>query len=247
MQADFESELKVAGVGFGQLRADDFKVLLRALISPNFNELSWPVMNESNGLIAESIPCPSTVIEIEDEAIDASIADLKGEIQRTRVVNCEVSSYSSQPFALWQTPDLFASWIDTEQGVQCPFFISFTIRGVNQEKMKAKAKACAKTLRANNNAVQSFINPSIRQEAAEWQLVHEHASKGELHLMPPFYNVVLYTTKSKEREHVAKAIASFRHIGFTLTQSRCKQWLRFLGSLPFMLTEGLFSSLVFVV
>lgn len=243
LQADFESELKVSGFGFRRLGADDFKVLMRALISPDFNELSWPVINESNGLIAESIPTPSTVLEIEDEAIEVSIADLKGESQRTRIVNCEVSSYPSKPFALWQTPDLFANLLDTEQGIQCPFFISFTIRGVNQEQMKARAKARAKSLGANNNAVQSFINPSIREETAEWQLVHEHASKGELHLMPSFYNVVLYTTENKEREHVAKAIASFRHLGFTLTQSRCKQWLRFLGSLPFMLTEGLFSSL----
>ncbi|STO91693.1 type IV secretion system protein TraC [Fluoribacter dumoffii] len=243
LQADFESELKVSGFGFRRLEADEFKILMRALISPDFNTLSWPVINESNGLIAESIPTPSTVIEIEDEAIGVSLADLKGESQRTRIVNCEVSSYPSKPFALWQTPDLFANLLDTEQGIQCPFLISFTIRGVNQEKMKAKAKARAKSLSANNNAVQSFINPSIREETAEWQLVHEHASKGELHLLPSFYNVVLYTTESKEREHVAKSIASFRHLGFTLTQSRCKQWLRFLGSLPFMLTEGLFSSL----
>ncbi|MHA3151868.1 type IV secretion system protein TraC [Legionella pneumophila] len=106
-----------------------------------------------------------------------------------------------------------------------------------------KARARAKSLNANNNPVQSFINPSIREEAAEWQFVHDHASKGELHLLPTFYNVILYTTSDHEREHVAKAIASFRQMGFTLTQSRCKQWLRFLGSLPFICTSGLFSSL----
>ena len=109
--------------------------------------------------------------------------------------------------------------------------------------MKAKAKARAKSLSANNNAVQSFINPGIKEEAEEWQFVHEHASRGELHLLPSFYNLVLYTTDTKEREHVAKAISSFRQMGFTLSQSRCKQWLRFLASMPFMLTEGLFSSL----
>ncbi|AHE68494.1 type IV secretion system protein TraC [Legionella oakridgensis] len=243
LQADFESELKVAGFGFKRCEEGDFKVLMRVLISPDFNELSWPAIHESDGFIAESIPCPSTVIEIEDEAIGVSIVDSKAQTRRTRLVNCELSAYPSQPFALWQTPDLFANLLDTEQGIQCPFLISFTIRGVNQEKVKARAKARAKSLSANNNAVQGFINPSIREETAEWQFVHDHASKGELHLLPTFYNVVLYTSEEKEREHVAKAIASFRQMGFTLTQSRCKQWLRFLGSLPFMLTEGLFSSL----
>ncbi|QMT62120.1 type IV secretion system protein TraC [Legionella sp. PC997] len=244
LQADFESELKVAGFGFKRCEEETFKVLMRALISPDFNELFWPeAFNESDGFMAEAIPCPSTVFEIGDEAIDLSIADLKGESQRTRIVSCEVSRYPVKPFALWQTPDLFANLLDTEQGIQCPFLISFTIRGLNQEKMKAKARARAKSLKSNNNAVQSFINPSIQQETAEWQFVHDHASQGELHLMTTFYNVIFYTTKDKEREQIAKAIASFRRLGFTLIQSRCKQWLRFLGSLPFMLTEGLFSSL----
>ncbi len=241
--ADFESELKVAGFGIRRCGEDEFKVLMRALISPDFNELSWPIINESDGFIAEAIPCPSTVIEIGDEAIEVSITDSQAQTVRTRLVNCEVSHYPAKPFALWQTPDLFANLLDTEQGIQCPFLISFTIRGMNQEKMKAKARARAKSLNANNNPVQSFINPSIREEAAEWQFVHDHASKGELHLLPTFYNVILYTTSDHEREHVAKAIASFRQMGFTLTQSRCKQWLRFLGSLPFICTSGLFSSL----
>ncbi|HAT3877909.1 TPA: type IV secretion system protein TraC [Legionella pneumophila] len=243
LQADFESELKVAGFGFKRCEADEFKVLMRALISPDFNELCWPSIHETDGFIAESIPNPSTMIEIGDETLEVSIANSQAKKSRTKLVNCELSAYPNQPFALWQTPDLFANLLDTEQGVQCPFLISLTVRGVNQEKMKAKAKARAKSLKANNNAVQSFINPSIREESSEWQFVHEHASKGELHLLPTFYNVVLYTTEEQEREHVAKAIASFRQLGFTLTQSRCKQWLRFLGSLPFILTEGLFSSL----
>ncbi|HHU0102141.1 TPA: TraC family protein [Legionella pneumophila] len=121
LQADFESELKVAGFGFRRFEEDDFKVLMRALFSPDFNELSWPVINESHGLISEGIPNPSTKIEIEDECIQASIVDLKGEIQKTRLVNCELSDYPVKPFALWQTPDLFANLLDTEQGIQCPF------------------------------------------------------------------------------------------------------------------------------
>ncbi|WP_419421564.1 type IV secretion system protein TraC (plasmid) [Legionella sp. D16C41] len=243
LREDFESELKVAGFGFKRLEAEYFKLLMRALISPNFNEFTWPVIEETQGFIAETIPCPSTMIEIGDEAIDVSIIDANAENVCTRVVNCELSHYPSAPFALWQTPDLFANLLQPEQGIQCPFVISFTVRGVNQEIIKKRAKARAKSLDANNNAIQSFINPSIREEASEWKFVHKHASKGELHLLPSFYNVVLYTTKHQEREHVAKAIASFRQLGFTLTQSRCKQWLRFLSSLPFMLTEGFFSSL----
>ncbi|WP_131783638.1 type IV secretion system protein TraC [Legionella gresilensis] len=243
LRNDFESELKVAGFGFARCEVSDFKVLMRALVSPNFNELSWETIDNEQTFIRDAIPHPTTVVEIHDDAIDISRADEEGVLQDTRVVNCEVVSYPKAPFALWQTPDLFANLLKPEQGIQCPFLLSFTVRGVNQEKMKAHAKARAKSLHANNNAVQAFINPTIGDEAVEWQAVHDEASRGELHLLPTFYNLVLYTTKKDEREHVAKAIASFRQLGFTLMQSRCKQWLRFLGSLPFMLTEGLFSSL----
>jgi conjugal transfer ATP-binding protein TraC len=242
LRDDFESELKVAGFGFKRCDELMLKVLLRSLISPNFNDFFWPLMEEDT-LIRESVPHPTTVYELGDEAINVSISDEEGREQAARIVSCELTSYPKEPFALWQTPDLFANLLKPEQGIQCPFLISFTVRGVNQEKMKAKAKNKAKSLNANNNAIQAFINPGIKDEANEWRFVHEHCSKGDLHLHPTFYNVVLYTTSDKEREHVAKAIASYRQMGFTLIQSRCKQWLRFLGSLPFVLTEGLFSSL----
>ena len=144
-------------------------------------------------LLGRRLPIPTTVYEIGDEAINLSLSDEKGALQSTRIVNCELTSYPKKPFALWQTPDLFANLLQPEQGIQCPFLLSFTVRGVNQEKMKAKAKSRAKSLSANNNAVQSFINPGIKEEAAEWQFVHEYASRGELHLLPTFYNLVLYT------------------------------------------------------
>ncbi|HBD7476128.1 TPA: type IV secretion system protein TraC [Legionella pneumophila] len=243
LRDDFESELKVAGFGMRRCEASEFKVLMRALISPDFSQQSWPEVEAQHAFISECIPNPTTVIEIADESIDVSVLDEAGASQRTRMIQCELAHYPSQPFALWQTPDLFANLLNPEQGIQCPFLISFTVRGVNQEQMKARAKKRAKSSSANNNAIQAFINPSIRDEAAEWGFVHSHAARGELLLMPTFYNVMLYTTEACAREHTAKAIASFRQLGFTLCVSRCKQWLRLLGSLPFMLTEGLFSSL----
>lgn len=239
----FESELKVAGFRFARLNQTDFKVLMRTFVSPNFNEENWPRMEESPSLINESIPEASTVYNIDEMAIDISLTDNQGAPHSTRVVNCEITSFPKEPFALWQAPDLFANLSKPEQGIECPFLISFSIRGVNQEKMKARAKQRAKSLAANNNAIQNFINPGMAEEACEWQFVHEQASRGDLNLLPTFYNLMLFTTADKEREHVAKAISAYRQLGFTLTQSRCKQWLRFLGSLPFMLTEGLFKSL----
>ena len=188
LQADFESELKVSGFGFKRCEKEDFKRLMRALISPDFNELSWPKPQETNELISDAIPNPTAIMSIGDEGMEASITSATGEVQQVSIINCELSSYPVKPFALWQTPDLFANLLEPEQGIQCPFLISLTVRGVSQEKVKANAKARAKSLANNNNAIQGFINPSIREEAAEWQFVHEHTAKGELHLLPTFYN-----------------------------------------------------------
>ena len=59
LRDDFESELKVAGFGFARCEQDDFKALMRALISPNFNEYAWPAIDESPSFIGETIANPN--------------------------------------------------------------------------------------------------------------------------------------------------------------------------------------------
>lgn len=248
LRADLSSELKVAGLISSPLDQEDFTIVLRTIVSPNLQATTWPVItntrsNNDNSVIGNTIPDASAVYTITPNNIDISLLDKEQNLQATRLVNLEITSFPTEQFALWQTPDLFANLLKPEQGILCPFIISFTIRGVNQEKIKAYAKQRAKSLAANHNAIQRFINPGLSDEAAEWQFVHNNAAQGNIALMPTFYNLILFTTADKEREHVAKAISSYRYAGFNLIVSRCKQWLRFLGSLPFMLSEGLFSSL----
>jgi conjugal transfer ATP-binding protein TraC len=241
---DFISELKVAGFLYAPLSADEFCTLVRALVSPDLNEISWPkVLKNKDAFLSEQMANPSSVFSIDDSGIDVSFTKDDASLSSTRVVNCALTGLSKQPFALWQTPDFFANLLKPDQGIQCPFLISFTVRGMDQETMKSLAKRRAKSLNANANAIQSFLNPGLLDEAAEWHLAYNESSKGDLHLLPVFYNLVLFTTKNLEREHVAKAISAYRQCGFTLTPSRLTQWLRFCGSLPFMLTEGLFDSL----
>ncbi|WP_058532922.1 type IV secretion system protein TraC [Legionella saoudiensis] len=241
LRHDFESELKVASFCFSRCDAQDFQVFLRAVVSPNFNEFSWPEVHDSSDRLSDTIPRPSTVYKGGANAVNVSVSDDEGVLHKSRIVSCEVVSYPKNSFPLWQTPDLFANVLRQEQGIPCPFLLSFTIRGTSQEKMKARAKSRASSADANNNKVQSFINPGISDEANEWGFVHAQASKGDLHLMPTFYNLILFTDEKHERQHVAKAISCYRSLDFTLIRSPCIQWLRFLASLPFMLTEGLFS------
>ena len=244
LRDDWASELKVAGLAFERVGKCDFQRLLRTLTSPNLNDIEWPEINEHGALIRDSIVDPSTIIEVFDRGMDFSTTDIMGDVQKVRAVQCELSGYPKKhtPWALWQTPDLFANLMHPEHGIQCPFVISFTIRGANQERLRATAKRRAKSLSDSLNAVQLFINPGLRDELEEWSIVHDEGSKGNLEIFPTFYNVMLLTTEAKAREHTAKAISAFRQCEFTLTPAPCKQWLRYLGCLPFLLSEGLFGS-----
>ena len=244
LRDDFASELKVAGLAFERVGKVDFQRLLRTLTSPSLHDVEWPDVNDFGALLSDSIVDASTVVEIFDRSIDFSTMNNQGDIETVRAIHCELAGYPKKdtPWALWQTPDLFANLLHPEHGIQCPFVISFTIRGTNQERLRATAKRRAKSLSDNLNPVQLFMNPSLKDELEEWSIVHEQASKGNLEIFPTFYNVCLLTTEANAREHTAKALSAFRQCDFTLTPSPCKQWLRYLGCLPFMLTEGLFAS-----
>jgi conjugal transfer ATP-binding protein TraC len=244
LRDDFSSELKVAGLAFERVDRNEFQRLLNALTSPNLDDLEWPESTNHEELLGDVVIDPSILVKIEDRAMNFSTTNGEGDEHTVRVIQCELSGYPNKdtPWALWQTPDLFANLMHAEHGIQSPFVISFTIRGTNQERLRAAAKRRAQALSKNLNAIQVFMNPGIKDEAEEWSLVHEEASKGNLDLFPTFYTVMLLTTEEHGREHSAKAISAFRQCGFTLTPTPCKQWLRYLGSLPFLLSEGLFES-----
>ena len=240
----WESELQVAGFSLKRLDKKQFQTLLRTLVSPNRNQTDWPdILDDSNKTINDLIPDPSSLYQINELSLDISSLDENGASILTRLVNMEISHYPQHEWGLWQTPDLFSNCLNPEQGIPCPFLISFTLRGSQVEKMNQQAKKRTKSLQTNNNAIQRFLNPAHQDELNAWQFVYEESSKGNSILCQTVYNLILFTSVENERDSVAKAISAYRQCGFTLTPARCKQWLAYLGSLPFFLTEGLFSSL----
>ena len=244
LRDDFSSELKVAGLAFERVDRFEFQRLLKALTAPNLDETTWPEALHQEEFLRDTIIDPSIMVEIDSRAMNFSTTNQEGDTHTVRVIQCELSGYPKKEtsWALWQTPDLFANLMRAEHGIQCPFLISFTIRGANQERLRAAAKRRAHSLSKNLNAIQIFMNPSIKDEAEEWSFVHQEGSKGNLELFPTVYNVTLFTSQEDAREDLAKALSAFRQCDFTLTPAPCKQWLRYLGSLPFLLSEGLFQS-----
>ena len=238
-----ESELSVAGYHHSRLSGKDFTTLVRALTSPNLNNIEWPICEEdATSLLAKTALRSNTSFTINDDSVDIRVVDTEGNPQDTRAVSLMIEKWPEK-FALWSTPDLFANMFNPDKGIQCPFLISFTIRGADQDKVKEEAQKKAEDFEKNNNSVQRFLNPNLVHEVSEWKYAYNETSKGNLALMPTFYNVVLFTDVKNERKHVAQTISSYREFGFELSQKPMASWWRYLASLPFVISEGMFESL----
>lgn len=239
VRSHVESELNVAGLAHARIGRADFVTWMRTLVSPEASSVDWPnVFDDEDLPLSHVIPSGNTMVMVGDLSIDIHTSDSNGVPEHTRMVSCQIERWPSA-FAMWQSPDLFANLLTPSQGLPCPFLISFTIRGVQQERAMARAKMRAKSLNANANAVQKFLNPGMQDEANAWNFVHEEGSRGHLALLPTFYNLILFTSDAQEREMVAKAKGAYRQMGFELQQSCGTQWARFMASLPFFITEGL--------
>lgn len=240
-----ESELKVMGLSPYALGKMELASLVRVLMTPE-NGFYWPKtpvdINQENAHINQYCLKDNASLMIYDECIEAELSDNLGTDYKPLLVNCGIHKYPSQ-FALWQTPDLFSNIYKVQKNISCPFLISFSIMGKNQTKMASRAKTKAYDLTKSNNAIQNFLNPYHKDELSDWGCVSERLAKDESSLFETCYNLVLFTDKSNKSKHIAEALSNYRDMGFELKVSKCTQWLRFLTSLPFMPSEGLWQGL----
>jgi conjugal transfer ATP-binding protein TraC len=238
-----ESELTVANLTHARLMRTDFITLMRALVSPDASSMDWPqVDNDTSCLMSHLIPSGNSMIRIDDLSLDIDISDQNGEPHTTRIISCQIEKMPDR-FALWQTPDFFSNALKPAHSIPCSFVISFSFRGVDPITALEQAKKRAGSLNSNGNSVQQFLNPTMRDEASDWNYVYTEASKGNVTVLPAFYNLMLFTSPERERDAVAKAKGAYRQAGFHLLQTRGAQWTRYLASLPFFMTEGFFSDL----
>ena len=243
LRVAMESELSVAGYNTSRMGGHDLKTLVRVVTSPDISQTQWPECEvNSHEKLSKGMVKPNTTFEANSDSVDITVTNDEGQFQETRVVNLMIQKWPKQ-FALWSTPDLFANIFSPDKGIQCPFMITFFIRGVNQEQVRQEAKARSESLSKNDNGVQRFINPSLTSEKEEWMYVHAESNKNNLAVMPTFYNVMLFTNKELESKHIAQTLSAYREFGFELVPKRMSAWNRFIASLPFIASEGIFDGL----
>jgi len=243
LRVAIESELSVAGYNTSRMGGRDLKTLVRVVTSPDMSETYWPECeDEPNERLSKSMVKPNTTMAVNSDSVDITVTNDEGQLEETRVVNLMIQKWPKR-FALWSTPDLFANIFSPDKGIQCPFMITFIIRGVNQEQVRQEAKAKSESLSKSDNGVQRFLNPSLSNEKEEWMYVHAESNKNNLAVMPTFYNIMLFTSKALESKHIAQTLSAYREFGFELVPKRMSAWNRFITSLPFIATEGIFDGL----
>ena len=239
----FESELSVASYSYQRMLCADLKILLRALVSPNINDTAWPdVAIKEDAFIAKNAAQSGTTYLVHDSSVDIIVTSSKSVPCKTKVISLSIEQLPKK-FALWSTPDLYANIFSPDKGIQCPFLISLTVKGVDNNSIKDEAKGKTESLKKNNNSVQRFINPNIVDEEREWEYVYEGSNKSNLSVNYAFYNVVLFSSEEDEMRDVAQAINAYREFGFKLVQKSMGSWVRYLASLPMFMTDALFNSL----
>jgi conjugal transfer ATP-binding protein TraC len=246
VRISFESELQVMGYGHTRLTVTDFVTLMRVITSPIQNEIEWPnVQVDASQKLSVSLVKPKTEVLIQDAHIDFNVLNDEGEPQHTRVVNLAIDKWPEK-FVLWSQPDLYANVFNPDKGIQCPFLISFTVRGSQLDANRSEAKSKSESLAKGNNAVQRMLNPRLTDEISDWSHGYQEISKGNMSLHDTFYNIVLFTNKEDSVRHVAQAIAAYREFGFEVSQQSKLSFSRYLASLPFFLSEGYFEDLKFL-
>lgn len=238
------SELNVMGIDNRVMDEGLLGSLLNALVTPKKGCTEWPQIDEiiDNEVLIEQFLEKGAALSVFDDFIDMDVPGDKGLAAKTTAVNLKLHKYPEQ-FSLWQTPDLFSNLYEAKKNISCPFLITLAIHGKNQTKMRAKAKNMTYSLNKNNNGIQNFMNPFLKDELNNWSEVNEGLSRDEVALFPTCYNLVLFTDEIHHERHVAEAVESYRALNFEIRPAKCTQWLRFLSSLPFMPSEGLWRGL----
>lgn len=246
LQNAVSSELKVMGFSERHLNKKALAELIQATATPDLKNLFWPRVDEDelegDKKITDNCVKVGTVLSVHNDLIELDVPSETGSINKNILINCKIQKYPKE-FALWQGPDLFANLYKAEKSIACPFMISFSIHGVNQNKMRGQAKQKAYSLQKNNNAIQNFINPYLQDEVSEWSEINEALAKDEISLYPTCYNLMLFTDEANKERHVAQAVDCYKAMGFELQVALCSQWLRYLVSLPFMSIGGLWNDL----
>lgn len=243
IRESIESELKVCKFIFKRLDDIEFATYLRAIISYVDDQESFDIADVNPMLpLGHSIPKRGTTLTVDDRAIHGTVYDSQGKKTQSEIVSLTVKKWPDF-YALWSSSENYASIKEPEQGIQSTFLLSFNIRALHHESQKMVESRKARSLRSRNNHIYRQLNPGIEHEAEDHDFVHKNMVQDNLTLCDVSLNLILLSTPNNVRNDMAKAISAFNNNKIELEPAYGTQWLSFLSSLPFFMSEGLYHPL----
>jgi conjugal transfer ATP-binding protein TraC len=243
VRADIEAELKICKFIFNRLDDRELATYVRSLVSFIDNKQTFDQFDiDELSPLSYSIPRRGTTLIVDDNAIHGRVYDDEDKETKTEIVNLTIKKWPDF-YALWNGADNYANLKQSEKGIQSTFLLTFNIRGLSHESQKLIEARKARSLTQRNNHVYRQLIPGIENQAADHDYVHKNMVKDKITTCDVSFNLILFSTPEKVRADIAKAKGTFRHNQIELTPAFGSQWLSFLSSLPFFMSEGIYQSL----
>ncbi len=247
-------ELEAMGVSCLDLGLDNFLPLLRSWVNPNVDNIKYCSAHHDehttlNEQIADSsfemVNDPDRLtIETSGTAVAGTAAEEITGTSRvtTKITNLSLRGLPSE-FALWQSPDNFFNVFRASQAIRCPFVISMHLRlePTQAAKSNAQRRFLGMDRKANSPYAKYFSGTT--ETALEWKKIRDDLNTDTVRLAKVFFNLMLFSRVGEEKRDEASAISSYRYNGIDLFNTKYMQLQSFLGSLPFVMSEGMYDDL----
>lgn len=220
--------------------------LVRELVNFRQGQIT-PSNGETSGFDLLNSQCVdrSARMMLSPDHIALSLSSSGGQARDSaRILNYQLEKNPDE-FFLWQGGDNLSRVLDPTCSIACPFVITLALEVEDQAKTQLEANTKFMGLDKKANSPFSKWVPGVKQQAKEWGDLRTVLSKNQDALARYYFNITLFCEDSDKAvlDTELSVLNTFRANGLSLFNPEFMQLRNYLGMLPFMMTEGLWSDM----
>ncbi|HDM8071945.1 type IV secretion system protein TraC [Vibrio harveyi] len=181
---------------------------------------------------------PDTEMLTHRNHISTRHSNRKGEDIHTRIVNLGLSRLPGD-YRLYALPEAFSSIRNVTRNLACPHRMTLSFRNEPTGKQNADNDSKIKDLTKTVNSQMAILAPTAEDELKERKALQKGLLSKEFTIASMVLTVTLFTTKEEQKKDTQAAKESFSNAGLDIIPLTMIQPQALLGSLPFMMSEGL--------
>jgi len=165
-------------------------------------------------------------------------------VASTRIVSMQLTKAPAQ-FALWQGADNLQNMRFPDLGIPCPYILSWTVSVEDQVKSQNDAFKKEQDLGKKAGTSYGKLFPGTQRAYEEWRDLRQGLASNEIAMCNVTLNLTLFTPDddSEQQSCELSAINVFRKNDLEISAPRFQQLRNWLGTLPFMMQEGLWEDM----